>query len=271
MTMYVALQLLGLIAAAPEAPARGATDAQPSAETRWTVDFADDHCRASRAITVSGKPATFSIRPPLDGGTTRISLSSVITNRNAFEPIGAIDFGDGLPPYKTPMLPALFDDRFGSVFELPPEQARRLRTAQTFSIRTGGVTRVRFEFESPGALARTLNQCVTDLRRRVGLDSATVPWKEPARPRAPLAPTFSSSKFWTVESREARTNQITVRLLVDRAGTVRECAVVAGSGAPALDVQTCQVFERKIRYVPAMDSAGKAVASVVTETIKWRR
>lgn len=253
---------IALLLAPPPAPV------QPP---KWTVDFADDHCRASRAVEVGGKPATLSIRPPLDGGSTRITVSSVIVNRHNIEPVGAIDFGDGLPPFKTPMLPALFDQGMGSLFELPANEAKRLRHARAMTIRTGGVTRGRFDLPDGAALFRTLDRCVADLRKRVGLDGGAVPWSQPARAPADLGRQFSSTRYWTVETREARSNRVTVRLLVDRAGDVRECSVLHGTGSPGLDVQTCQVFERKVRYSPALNAAGKSVASVVTETVKWRR
>lgn len=71
-----------------------------------------------------------------------------------------------------------------------------------------------------------LDRCVDDLRKRVGVDGELAGVAQPATPTTSLDRLFSSSNFWTAEFRRAKTNRITVSLLIDKAGAVRDCSIV---------------------------------------------
>lgn len=263
--------LLALSLSAVSTVSVPAVSAEPAASEKWTVDFADSHCQASRTFDTSAKPVTMAIKPPLLGGPTRVTFSGKITKLTNLEPRGAIDFEDGGPSLATDFHAVLISDGFGLIADLAPSDAARLRRARALSVRAERLLRGRLETGAMESLFRTLDRCVEDLRQRVGAGAKAPLWVQQARPPSALDPLFSASKFWTVEVRHAKTNEITAQLLVDKAGDVRECAIVASSGSAGLDIQTCQVFEQRVRYSPALDASGKAVASVVTETVKWRR
>lgn len=73
-------------------------------------------------------------------------------------------------------------------------------------------------------------------------------------------------------SRALRTGEegsvgITVRIGAD--GRVSDCAVTASSGSPQLDEATCRLYQRRARYAPARDDAGRPAAATITDRIRW--
>lgn len=59
------------------------------------------------------------------------------------------------------------------------------------------------------------------------------------------------------------------RFRVEPDGRVTGCRIARSSGWPALDANACQGFERRIRYHPARDPDGRAVASTVVSRQEW--
>lgn len=261
------LLTIGALLGAGAQPALAA--AQP-ASTKWTVEFADDHCQASRTFDIDGKAVLLAIKPPLDGGTTRLLVHKAFREMRVSEPTVLLDFGDGRAPFRTTMHLALSVGGIAMIIDLPPTEAARLRTASNLKLKSATKIRGEFAMAPAAPLFRALDRCVADLRTRVGLEAGPPRWTVPASALTNLKPLFSSSKFWTVEMRTPRTNKVTARLLIDKSGAVRDCAITSGSGSTGLDIQTCQVFERQVKYRPARTADGQPVASAVSETIEWR-
>ena len=243
----------------------------PPASNKWTVDFADDHCLAFRSFAIDGSAVQLSIRPPLDGGTTRLLVHKTFREmRVVAEPPVALDFGDARPTFRTTMHPALSSQGIAMIIDLPPAEAERLRAAKMVTLKSSSKVRGQFDLGPTKALYEALDRCVADLRGRIGLGQGAPPWVENATPATDLGSLFTSAKFWTVEDRMPKTNKVTVRLLIDKSGAVRDCSVTAGSGSTGLDIETCQVFQLRVKYKPARTANGQPVASIVTQTIQWR-
>ncbi|MEO7813825.1 MAG: energy transducer TonB [Sphingomicrobium sp.] len=247
-----------------------ASAAEPAAPTKWTVDYADDHCEASRSVEIDGKPVLFAIKPPLDGGTTRLLIQKIVRQQRVAEPLVSLDFGDGRPAYRTTMHMVLYGKGLAMIIDLPPAEAQRLRLASVLKIKASSKVAAAFAMTPAAPLFRALDRCVADLQARIGLDSGPMRWTVAATPTTALKPLFSVAKFWTVEMRSPKTSKVSVRLLVDKAGAVRDCVTTVGSGSVGLDIETCQVFQRMVKYRPARAADGQPVASMVNETIDWR-
>lgn len=69
---------------------------------------------------------------------------------------------------------------------------------------------------------------------------------------------------------EDHQGRVIVKLAVDESGKVRTCAVDTSSGSAALDQATCTLVTARARYEPAVDNAGKAVASIDRRSIVWK-
>jgi periplasmic protein TonB len=60
-----------------------------------------------------------------------------------------------------------------------------------------------------------------------------------------------------------------VRFTVMPNGRVRHCAVTRTSGHRELDAATCPLLERRLRYRPARDTSGRAIAQIVSGQQDW--
>jgi protein TonB len=59
------------------------------------------------------------------------------------------------------------------------------------------------------------------------------------------------------------------RLRIGEAGRAETCDIERSSGSDALDRATCQVLTSRARFRPALDAAGRPVASDFSGTIRW--
>lgn len=69
--------------------------------------------------------------------------------------------------------------------------------------------------------------------------------------------------------RAGREGTVSVRYTVEADGRVSDCRVTRSSGHPDLDETTCRLIERRFRYRPARDSAGRAVPDVLGWKQSW--
>ena len=241
--------------------------------SKWSVDFADAYCEATRTYGSEDAARKLSIRPPLDSSaTTRLTFErKILEVRGPLEKSATIDFGDGAPLFRTHLQPAIGERGFRYILDLPEPQARRLRLARAIDLKTSAKVDGRYDIVPAAPLFKALGRCTSDLRSRVGVAPDGSEASVQASPTTPLGALFSASNYWTVENHVGKTNEITVSLLIDKAGSVRDCSVVTGTGSAGLDTQSCQVFLRAAKFAPARNAKGDAVASLLHQTVKWRR
>ncbi len=90
-------------------------------------------------------------------------------------------------------------------------------------------------------------------------------------------PQLVRSRFTRGDWREAEAligednvvGRLGVRYTVETDGHVTGCRVTRSSGKPALDGITCRLIERRYRYRPSLDAAGRPVASIVFHNQDW--
>lgn len=59
------------------------------------------------------------------------------------------------------------------------------------------------------------------------------------------------------------------RIQISEVGRAEKCEIVRSSGSAALDQATCRIITSRSRFRPALDAAGRPVASNFTGTIHW--
>lgn len=91
-----------------------------------------------------------------------------------------------------------------------------------------------------------------------------------AIPRSSLASWLGESDYPAAALRDGHEGATTVRLAIDQGGSVARCEIARTSGSYALDDETCRVFMRKGRFRPARDTAGRPVASIEHQTVRWQ-
>ena len=65
--------------------------------------------------------------------------------------------------------------------------------------------------------------------------------------------------------------RVGVLILVNRDGGVSNCRIARSSGDPSIDGLVCQLTVRYVRFQPARDPDGRAVAQDITYFPNWRR
>ncbi|HEX5183871.1 MAG TPA: energy transducer TonB [Allosphingosinicella sp.] len=63
---------------------------------------------------------------------------------------------------------------------------------------------------------------------------------------------------------------VSVRFTVETNGHVTNCSVTRSSGDSDLDAVTCRLIEKRFRYKPATDAAGRPIRSIANDTESWR-
>ncbi len=69
--------------------------------------------------------------------------------------------------------------------------------------------------------------------------------------------------------REGAQGIVRMRIAVAPDGRVSACSVTQSSGNALLDATTCRLAQKRFRYEPARDAAGRAVADVVEDGQRW--
>ncbi len=89
---------------------------------------------------------------------------------------------------------------------------------------------------------------------------------------SPAAPAQNSSDaMYPPEALSKRhEGQVVVRLNIGTDGLVHGCTVTKSSGYPELDKATCDLLQKRARFDPAKDSAGRAVEDSYTQSVNWR-
>ena len=68
---------------------------------------------------------------------------------------------------------------------------------------------------------------------------------------------------------EGQTAQVEVRYTVETDGSVTGCRAIRSSGFALIDSAACRLIERRYRYRPALNRAGRPVRSIVEENHTW--
>jgi len=115
--------------------------------------------------------------------------------------------------------------------------------------------------------------------------SPPAPPAPPSPPAPPAAPVvsqaatargnigqfFGRDNYPAAAVRAGAEGRVRVSVSVGADGRITDCSVTAGSGNEDLDSATCRIFRRSVRYTPAKDASGQAIASrVVPPAIVWK-
>lgn len=109
------------------------------------------------------------------------------------------------------------------------------------------------------------------------------PTAPPPSPPAPPAPRVSQAaglkgnpgQFFGTDNyppaaiRAGAQGRVVARLSVGADGRVTDCTVSASSGNEDLDSTTCRIAKSRVRFSPAKDDSGNAIASTYTLPVRW--
>jgi TonB family protein len=260
--------LLTLFVAAPAVAAEPAPRA-PSGP--WTVSFADAQCVAMRNYGTAEDPVHLTLKAPPLGDVMQLAVMKRAPNVRPAQ-VAATVQADQHPPLRTNLLTFTSGESGLRVYLLNMASAdfTRVRDARTLSVRSSGLNET-FTLSNVAPMMRAMERCVTDLRRVWNVVEPTGEQsRNPRRPSANLASLFRPEDYPHDAAVRERQGRVGLVVLVDEAGQVADCTVIATSGVAALDAQSCAVMKARARYEPARDSDGRPAKDAVIARISWR-
>ncbi len=126
---------------------------------------------------------------------------------------------------------------------------------------------VSLEMTGTAAALVELRRCMTEL---IKLDTGT---GQPAtvKPVAKnLASVVGADDYPAAALRSEASGRTSVALTISAHGLVSDCSVTASSGNVDLDTATCRLMQRRARFTPATDAAGKATGARYETSVNWQ-
>ena len=84
-----------------------------------------------------------------------------------------------------------------------------------------------------------------------------------------VAQFFGADAYPPAAIRAEAQGRVVARLTVGADGRVSDCSVTTSSGNSDLDTTTCRIAKSRVRFTPAKDDSGTAIASTYTLPVRW--
>jgi TonB family protein len=92
----------------------------------------------------------------------------------------------------------------------------------------------------------------------------------PPRALTPLPGLIAAEDYPAAALRAEEQGRVDYRLLIAPDGRPAGCTILASSGSASLDSATCRLATLRMRFAPARDSKGRAIAAWLVGRIVWR-
>ena len=80
---------------------------------------------------------------------------------------------------------------------------------------------------------------------------------------------FGRKAYPPVALRAHQEGRVVFMLDINEKGVPTACKIAAGSGSEPLDVGTCAISLAHLRFKPALEASGKAIASTYLMSVRW--
>lgn len=98
----------------------------------------------------------------------------------------------------------------------------------------------------------------------------TAQWIDLPAERVRAGAWVTAMDYPTAALMNERSGTVVVELTVGSDGRASDCKVIKSSKFAPLDAQTCNVFVKRARYVPARDASGNPVQGTTIESLRWK-
>lgn len=265
----------------------------------WGMNYAEDSCELSRTFGHGGDEVTVAFRQ-FGPGTTFTLLVAGQRLRSPARPGGLLtDFEPGGRRFEddSTLAGTLPDGR--GVLEVvtsivPPDQQRvaggKPKTAafsfekeaapivydrglerKVTSLRLSGpiASDIVLELGPMDGPMDAMRACTDELLTHWGVDAAAQrTLQRRAAPRNYPGAWVAPNDYPTNMLRAARSAAVHFRVMIDSTGTPTKC-VVQSPGDAEFDKVTCDLIMRRARFDPALDAAGKPIASYYVSSVRW--
>jgi TonB family protein len=260
----VVAALISLVAADPAPPSKSL---QPI--SKWKLDYGYTQCTALRPYGGPNNPVTLGVVQALGGDTYELLIGRDQGHSAYPEELqGTVNFGSG--PANAWLL--RYTNASGKTidqFRITSAQMAEARFAHSITFHIKGAADVTFALADMSALLDGMQKCTTDLQKFWNMGDKTRQIAAP--PKGSLRAIFTEDDY--PRSAWVRSQQGTAQylLLIDEKGSVAGCHVVKPSGVPILDMMGCAVLQKRAKFSPARDAAGRPMRSAFeTQPIVWR-
>lgn len=267
--MFVRVAALAALGASASITAPPSYGREPTGQ--WVVNFDAAQCFAARNYGSVDKPLYLVLKAPPIGGVMQVGVMRTGPSQRAAQQRGSIQF-DNLEPLRINMLDYRQANSRLRTFlaNVPLEKFAPARNATSIRITTPGLGE-RFALTSMTSLLKTMEDCVSDLRRVWNVKEG--PNSEPLvkeNAKGDLAKLFESDDYPTQAILEGGTGSVRIAILIDEQGKVGDCSIIETSGVPVLDAQACAVISERARFTPAIGFDGRRTKSAYLQRITWR-
>jgi len=262
--LAAALALVTAPASSQSAVPRAPTD-------KWVVDFADSQCTATRNYGSADKPLFLLFKPAPMGSVMQVAVLRKGKSGETAQVDAKLSVDQG-QAIDTSLLAftARKQGRRVNVINLQLDTFDQVREAKVLSISAAGEVNESFALTDVVPLMKAVDMCLADLRRVWNVGEAhNGRIKEGGGPKANLGSYFNADDYPDVAISGGETGTVELAMLIDEAGKIADCTVVATSGAAALDAQSCAVLTERAKFRPAVGNDGKPVKSSLTQRIRW--
>jgi protein TonB len=90
-----------------------------------------------------------------------------------------------------------------------------------------------------------------------------------SRPAERIAGALANRDYPRSALRSRAQGNVAVRYTVGADGRVEDCRIMRSSGHPELDETTCRLIEKRFRYRPALDRAGRPTTATEYKSYDW--
>jgi TonB family protein len=261
-----------LLALLLTAPAATPASAAPPPRAHWTSDWGDQRCSLVRE---TGGPASKSLMVRSVPGTEQAELWWIDPEWR----------GPRLAPYtrvKITLKPSGTEIEGSAVGARILGQTgfiisnvgdpflREMGESNAIQVSAPGRTLIDLPLPAADRAVAALRACEADSLRSWGFDPAKIQsLQTPVKSVESAAAWVSDADYPDAAIHDNASGSVLARLKVGTDGRVSECVVVESSKNEALDAKTCQIFQRRGKFHPAIGADGKPTVGLTAIRIRW--
>lgn len=238
---------------------------------QWQVAAGDAQCMALRRYGPAAKPAFLLFKPAPLGDVMQILVVRQGSKPRVSQAGGTMRV-DGGPATKISILDygsPQGKDRVSSI-NVPLSNFAAVRTASTLSLNASGSLDYSFALSEMASVMQRLDACTQNLRKAWHIGEASSDILQEAQSKASLPSYFGSNDYPAGALASDATGLVEMVSLIDEAGKVASCMVIATSGYAILDAQSCAVMTDRASFRPALGLDGKPIRSGRLLRIRWQ-
>lgn len=271
----IALALTLAVQAGPAATqsAPAADEAPRAPSGKWVAEFEDTMCVLSRPYGAGAEGLHLGFRPlPFDDDIEIVLVLNspgddrLVRGRKAMVTL----LPSGQAAEAKYITSTVTDGKRIVRLIVPREKISDVGSAASIRLSLDQRTLAHAALTNTAAAMRTIDACDDDLVRSWGFDPVALrSLSRLAEPIEPPQTWVSNDDYPPKALAEEQQGVVRMRWKVGVDGRVHDCVIVQSSGAPILDAASCMLITKRARYRPALDAAGKPVATPKASTFSW--